>query len=365
MSLLIVLSAKKKVLPSGIKAETVGRSSSGSSRAARKAGVSGDASGSSFKDEADAKGHVSSSDDDGDEDKALRVDIEYINLISDEEEHPEAGGDVKGKEPSSRSYRGLRPMRLDAREHVERAVGVGAETQHISSSSAGQQQGANVCSGADGVSNDLEGPGTTGRKAKERSKDVEFIRHNRKWRGVYQDEEEEAPVQGGLFTRLERKQKWGEVRRDGKRRLRIFTVKQETVNEPDLMIIDSVQSAPDQQQQQEQQQPEGPSSDGSALKDEDSQKKRPLKGGIDKARRQGGMSSMKKRQPVLQTQEDREEWARHEEDVAWMCAELGPSAPVGVAAGDDDGDEPTKKKDDDGDVDMVRFFSSFVFFLLT
>lgn len=63
-----------------------------------------------------------------DEDNALRISIDQINLDSDEEEW-DAPKDPKGKQPSrSQTDRALRPVRLERHEHEERVISVNMES---------------------------------------------------------------------------------------------------------------------------------------------------------------------------------------------------------------------------------------------
>ncbi|KAJ6139135.1 RNA polymerase III Rpc4 [Penicillium samsonianum] len=63
-----------------------------------------------------------------DEENALRVSIDHINLDSDEEDW-DTPKDFKGKQPSrSSGERGLRPVRVERHEHEERVISVNMES---------------------------------------------------------------------------------------------------------------------------------------------------------------------------------------------------------------------------------------------
>ncbi len=132
-----------------------------------------------------------SSTDDGDE--APRVDIEFINLVSDDDE----GDGEAGTTPRTwgRSHRGLRPIRLDAREHVDRGAAVTVDAQWGGTGKTKSKTGDGDDDGGLFVPLDYD-PEKTGRRSKEKKGDVEFVRDARKWKGVYPEDEGEDDVQG-------------------------------------------------------------------------------------------------------------------------------------------------------------------------
>lgn len=122
-----------------------------------------------------------SSTDEEEKDEGPRVDIEHINLISDDEDEQDSGRG-KGRMPERRS-RGLRPIRLDARDHVERTAGA-----RVSMDQGGRAE-ERIDDEPLFVPRDYE----LEKGRRRLGKDVEFLRDGRAWRGVYQDAEE---VQG-------------------------------------------------------------------------------------------------------------------------------------------------------------------------
>ena len=196
---------KKKLLASGIKREAAAnaanaagsRSTRQSGGPSRKGGKKCDAS---ERDRHPLKHETSdvryaSSTDEGEGEEAPRVDVEFINLISDDE-HNEDGNKGDQERSPSRPKRGLKPIHLDTREHVDRVVGVGSES--TSRQLAEQRRWAKERGDDDDLFVPRDYELEKGRrKAKERSKDVEFLRDGRKWKGVYQDEEEQQ-VRGEL-----------------------------------------------------------------------------------------------------------------------------------------------------------------------
>lgn len=130
-------------------------------------------------------------------------DISTINLVSSEDEDEETAqrSDVlKGKrrEATPRvSNSNLMPVRIQRQEHVERAVGVNTDASSLTSAELRrraknraeaegslflpEQEEADILS--------LRKP-----KAKRKPKDVEFVRDERKWKGVYQEEDDKEGV---------------------------------------------------------------------------------------------------------------------------------------------------------------------------
>jgi len=135
-----------------------------------------------------------------DSDGAVRVDIEKINLVTDDEvtdnDMPPKSEVAKGKQrqrvPHMRQD-GLRPVRIQRQEHVERAVGVNTDASSLTS--AELRRRAKERSDAEeslflpeGEEQDvLPAPKM---KGKRKPRDVEFVRNERKWKGVYQDEDD-------------------------------------------------------------------------------------------------------------------------------------------------------------------------------
>ncbi|KAI4129525.1 MAG: hypothetical protein LQ347_003740, partial [Umbilicaria vellea] len=122
-----------------------------------------------------------------------RVNIEHINLVSAEESDGELETN-KGKERAksvSAPRWAMKPVRLDRHEHHERPVGVSTEAS--SKTSAELRKKAREKDEAEGslfMEVEEEEPVTVKKeknKGSTKSKDVEFVRNERKWKGVYQD----------------------------------------------------------------------------------------------------------------------------------------------------------------------------------
>ncbi|KAA6408499.1 MAG: hypothetical protein FRX48_07581 [Lasallia pustulata] len=134
-----------------------------------------------------------SSDEEPDGAAGPRVNIEHINLVSDEDtdEEPKSG---KGKE-RARSERApgwaLKPVRLDRHEHVERAVGVSTEASSLTSAELRKKaREKDEAEGSLFIPAEEEEPATLKPEKKKPtaiSKDIEFVRNSRKWKGVYRD----------------------------------------------------------------------------------------------------------------------------------------------------------------------------------
>ena len=151
-----------------------------------------------------------SSEDELDSDGGERVNIEdisTINLISsedeeeDEDEEPiQRSHTSKGKrrEMTPRGPSGnLMPVRIQRQEHVERSVGVNTDASSLTS--AELRRKAKIRAEAEGSLflpelEEADDSSLTKPKFKRKPKDVEFVRNERKWKGVYQDEDDESMV---------------------------------------------------------------------------------------------------------------------------------------------------------------------------
>ena len=183
----------------GLKSETNPRSgsdyrSSSTTKANRRSSHGGSiGAGGGFKDEV-SEGRHDSSDDDVDG-EVPRVDIEYINLISDDEESEEEEPGKPRRRPSHRASHGLRPIRLDAKDHVDRGAVVSVDAQWSTGSRA--KSGAGNAAQEDGVFAPLDAkPEKVRRRGKEKAGEVQFVRDARKWKGVYPADEEQGKVEG-------------------------------------------------------------------------------------------------------------------------------------------------------------------------
>ncbi|CAD6576099.1 MAG: hypothetical protein ASARMPREDX12_007729 [Alectoria sarmentosa] len=143
-----------------------------------------------------------SSDGELDSDGGERVNIEDINAINlvsseDEDEEPIPRSRMsKGKRREARPQvvgSNLMPVRIQRQEHVERAVGVNTNASPLTS--AELRRRAKDLAEAGGSlflpeEDEADVLSATKPKVKRKPKDVEFVRNERKWKGVYQDEDE-------------------------------------------------------------------------------------------------------------------------------------------------------------------------------
>ena len=257
----------------------------------------------------------------GEEDDDLigpRINIEYINLVSDESSEAEPST-TNGKE-RQRSLRpprwNLKPIRLDRHEHIERHVGVNMDASFMTS--AQLRQRAKERADAEGnlfLSDEEEDEvaETKSKKPKSKGKDVEFLRDERRWRGVYQDEDDTGKNIG---------------------------VKDEPRDE-DAMAVE-VAEATVKDLEPRPTDEFGPSVPGTSKNSTERREREiAVPRRIVKRRRK---SIFRDTKPILQTEEDRQEWERYEDDVTALGEELGfldtTLGPVSVST------------DTDGDVEM-------------
>ena len=321
-------------LSSGVKNEPVVKTE-GSAMAGSKPD-SGKIGGTKIKKEDHDSLYVSS-ESESDGVKGRRINIEHINLLSDEEiDHSSKTIEGKGrlKTPKQPGWTS-RPIRLDRQEHVERTVGVNTDASSLTSAELRRRAKAKgEAEGSLFLPNEEENtaPGKNQKKVRAKHKDVEFLRDERKWKGVFQDEE------------------------DSKDNIRI---KEEPKDDNDAMIVDSSVTsvmAIDESMTKPREtspkpkprpMPRGPKNDGVPM---------PSKTG------RRGKASFRGKKPVLQTEEDRQEWDRFENDVKALTEELGSmgSGLVPVpAAKDAEGDLQMKDVEvekKDRRLDMVYLF---------
>ncbi|MCJ1477251.1 hypothetical protein MMC13_005922 [Lambiella insularis] len=253
-----------------------------------------------------------SSDDDVDEFEGPRINIEHINLISDDDSE-EAPTTTKGKEKERLPRQpalNLQPVRLDRHEHVERHVGVNTDV-----GSTHTWQDVNQKAEADLIHSLSQAAGgdkgkTQAKKVRSKGKDVEFVRNERRWKGVYQDDQDDHDT---------------------------TKVKKEPEDE-DAMILEvpsvNVPTEETVAVSQEEIPPQPAAIDHPIRAEEDAQLAPPKV----KRRQRTLLRPMK---PTLQTVEDRQEWERYEEDVLALNEELVDSDEdflSGVGTVDADGD---------------------------
>ncbi|KAI4234350.1 MAG: hypothetical protein L6R40_006771 [Gallowayella cf. fulva] len=217
-----------------------------------------------------------------------KINIEEINLISDDEfsDIAEVGkGKERARTPRLPSSSFMRPVRIGRHEHEERTIAVNTEASSLTS--AELRRRAKAKSQAEGS---LFLPGTpiamkdrTSRdKGKACGQDVEFIKNERRWQGVYQDGEDDD---------------------------RLIAVKEEPRDNDEAMVVEDEPSSSQVVAQDTQAQTEAtlPKDDAAPVPASEPRPTRELKPRESRA--------LIKRKPVLQTEEDHQEWLRYKQDV--------------------------------------------------
>ncbi|MCJ1321327.1 hypothetical protein MMC15_006671 [Xylographa vitiligo] len=247
-----------------------------------------------------------SSDAEVDELEGPRINIEHINLISDEDSEDDPIT-RKGKE-RQKSVRpagwNLKPIRLDRHEHVERHVGVNTDANTLTSAQLRQKAiERSEAEGALFLSQDEDGDmvKTKPKKVKSKGRDVEFVRDERRWKGVYQDEEDMHELK---------------------------IVKEEPLDD-DAMVIDAASNmATNGEVSSTAKQGASPNTILQNLSGEPEEDKEPH---LPKSKRRR-RSAFRSTKPVLQTEEDRQEWERYEDNITALGEELGDSDTVSAPA---------------------------------
>ncbi|KAI9840319.1 MAG: hypothetical protein M1837_001766 [Sclerophora amabilis] len=250
--------------------------------------------------------HLPSSDED--DGQGPRKDIESINLVSDEDDDKMG---VDGGPAFMKLKSGLKPVRLDRREHVERSVGV--NTDATTSTSANLRKRAKEKGDSDSlfIPQEVDLEGLT-RRGLHRSRDVEFLRKERRWKGVYENEDETVEVKTEPSGESDQV-----VLHDIPASSAIRTAQETHPIQDDLETPEEPRPSPRSAEQP---------TENTKLKE--TRKRKP---------------SFRDVKPILQTEEDRQEWERHEQDVLFLTEELSlkqPSAvdPAMQSAVDDNGD---------------------------
>ena len=275
------------------------------------------------KDEDDDSLDLSSADGDGDSDEGPRVDVELIDLVSDNEDSNV--GDVGGRAAvsSNELNRALRPIRLDAKAHVDRGRAIEVDTDWADPSRRKSRTTDEEAGGDDlFVPRDFELE--KGRRRLRRSPEVEYLRGRRKFKGAYPEEAGEPSVQSMTCPNS-----WCDIQHADFP----LVVKHELPDEAHAgTIIAGHGSEPVNQTATAPVAPTDP------LKKED------VKGN---AKAKFAPPVRMPKPPVLETQEDRLEWARHEQDVNFLGMELGKAGPA------PDDAAVVVQRDEEGDVSMV------------
>ncbi|KAI9718444.1 MAG: hypothetical protein M1812_004165 [Candelaria pacifica] len=277
------------------------------------------------KAETDEALYISPDDEEEEKKEGPRMDIEQINLVSDDEgeENPDAMKNRRLAKSVGVSAGGLKPIRIERKPHAERSIAVNTEASSAASAKLGQHGDIGAEHDNVSLSSGLRSQSVK-RKNKVRGKDIEFIKDERRWRGVWQTNDEGEEV----------------------------IVKEEPEEAEDVTVMDVEPAA--------QELPVGPSTENaksqeptageSAIEEQAPPKPKTRR------RKKAGLRDEK---PVLQTEEDRQEWARHQQDIQLLVDELGlmptaaPTAPVttnldpeGDTAMDDKGSPIQEVKDD-------------------
>ena len=129
--------------------------------------------------------------------------IERINLISsdedDEEEAISRSEVARGKRREQIPHipdNLLRPVRIQRQEHVERSVGVNTDASSLTSAELRRRAIERHNTGGTLLQSEDEAAilATPKAKMRRKPKDVEFVRDERKWKGVYQDDDDKDPI---------------------------------------------------------------------------------------------------------------------------------------------------------------------------
>ena len=137
---------------------------------------------------------------DSDEGERVNIeDINTINLVSSEDEdeepfQPSRASKGKRREATPRAASSnLMPVRIQRQEHVERAVGVNTDASSLTSAELRRRAKSRAEAGGSlflPKEDEADVLSVAKPKVKSKPKDVQFVRHERKWKGVYQDDDD-------------------------------------------------------------------------------------------------------------------------------------------------------------------------------
>ncbi|KAI4617591.1 uncharacterized protein J4E87_008227 [Alternaria ethzedia] len=214
------------------------------------------------------------SSDEEDEADVPRKDIDLIEISSDEDESKPKSA------PTLRGARTALPVRIGRKEHQERTFGINTEASSETAAKILEQAEASGQSLKDAASEQ------TSRKPKSKPKDMEITGSRKQFKGVWHDSEDSDVV-----------------------------VKTEPTSEDENMVnAEQVGQSEDPAQPAEKQEPQSPDAERKPKL-----RKKPIA------------------EPILQTDEDRAEWARFQSNLRHIRAELGPEE---VPQVDGSGDVP-------------------------
>ncbi|KAI4119549.1 MAG: hypothetical protein LQ345_000546 [Seirophora villosa] len=289
--------------------------------------VSGTRKSARVKNEPEASTRVGSDDElFGSEHMGKRINIEEINLIDSEESSEEISsaadkgkGKAMSKTPKAPGGSSTKPVFIKREQHKERTVGVNTEPASVASAALRRRAEARgKAPGEISLAEIADLPEDIVRisKKKAKSREVEFIKDERKWQGVYQDDEDEdQPVK----------------------------IKEEPKGPEDAMLIDD-SHPPGTAMTQDiltQGLPSAADDDDNSPRQSDADPNLLPK---PKPRRTRALT---KHKPVLQTEEDAQEWRRYKRDKALIHHVLRPipDQQTALPRVDNDGDtEVTETK---------------------
>ncbi|KAI4287639.1 MAG: hypothetical protein L6R35_003100, partial [Caloplaca aegaea] len=254
-----------------------------------------------------------------------RINIEQINSISRRESSEDilsaadnGRGTDKSKASKALAGSSTKPVFIKREQHKERTVGVNTEPTSVVSAELRKRAEAQGKAPKDiSLAEIAKFPEETGRRFKKRTKsrDVEFIMDERKWQGVYQDDEDEDEA---------------------------VRVKEEPKEAEDAMLIDELHPSATAMTQDmlTRSLPSAMNDDATSPLQTDQDPK------LMPRRKQRRTRALTKHKPVLQTDEDTQEWRRYKRDKALIHHVLKPVPDQSTAA------EP--KVDADGDTDVTE-----------
>ena len=137
--------------------------------------------------------------------KSKRKNIERINLISSDEEEEEDENKnsqsevAKGKQRERTPHipnNLLRPVRIQRQDHVERSVGVNTDASSLTSAELRRRakERQEACGSLFLSEDEAETATIAKAKGRRKPKDVVFVRDERRWKGVYQDEDDKNAI---------------------------------------------------------------------------------------------------------------------------------------------------------------------------
>ena len=259
------------------------------------------------------------SSDQDDEEEGPKQDIDYINLVSSSDEEQPAANDRPSAPRSRMKSPTLAPIRIQRREHVSQEATVKLES------------GERSRPGQD-TSRKNKSQVSTGRKGKTRAKDVEVVKSESTWKGVYVDDGDDGH----------------QVR-----------IKSEVQDDDTIAVDDIPEKIPETELL-----PEGEEKDGEeALKEplplrSSSSPEKDKKDGSKTVKHRYRKHSFRDTKGMMHTVEDRQEWTRHQESLKVLREELG-QLDIGQPTRDAEGDVrmgETSSSNQDKKSDRVYLF---------